>query len=264
MRNLCFLICLALFLPNLFAQRRIETTSYNPDALSLYQKALEQREGKNVEGAIQSLREALQADPTYVDALDQLAFLHYEQNLLDSAIHYYRRSVNRIPRHLFSHQRLALIYKQQQEFKAALVQYDLILRTFADNPVIQAETYMSMCQIYEHGLRLENGSSDWNGLRGSAEEAMRLYLMGGQSQKAAKARMAAAKAYFHMETYNIALRYLKENKKIMAENAELNYYLGATYLKMRKLEKANTYLSRAIEQGYEVPRDLMQEWRDSY
>ncbi len=264
MRNLFLLICLALSLPSLFAQRRIETSSYNAAARNHYQQALNQRDAQDLPGAKRLLRLALQEDNRYVDAYDQMADLYYRQNLLDSAVYYYQQSVNIIPRHLLSHQRLALVFKQQNEFSAALVQYDVILRTFGDNPVIMAETYMSMAQVYEHGIKDDQGNPDWQGLMRSAEEAMRLYVMGGQTEKAARARSSAAKAYYHLGTYNIALRYLKESLKVEPSDPEMNYYLGATYLKMKKLDKANEYLSRSIELGYEIPRDVIQEWKNSY
>jgi tetratricopeptide (TPR) repeat protein len=249
---------LLFFFPNLFAQRRIETSSYNPTAKSHYEQALLHRERNNFLAAKQFLFQALREDPRYVDAYDQLADLYYSAQVLDSAIYFYQQSVNILPRHLLSHQRLALVYKLQEDYSAALVQYDFILRTFADNPAIQAQTYMDMAQIYEYHLQ------DWQGVIQTAEEALRLYLAGGQAQKAVKARMAAAKGYYEIGTYNIATRYLKANEKYLTYDAEFNFYMGASYLKQKKLNKANEYLSKAIELGYEIPRELMQEWKDMY
>lgn len=261
MRTILIICFLALFFPSVNAQ--ISTKTYNANAQDAYDRAMSQKEAGQDRAAKAALHEAIKFDPNYVDALRQLADYHYTENLLDSAIFYYDRNVNIIPRDLFAHNWLVTIYLQQKNYEAALGQYDAILRTFTDRPTVQADVYFKIAETeFSYMNRWQNAIT-------TGEEAMKRYLGLAQmvddekslrlvNQKAAQARMIAAKGYFLLGNYKIALKYLKENAKHLGSEAEYQFFLGNTYYELGKTEKGIPLVRQAILQGYEIPREVLE------
>lgn len=57
----------------------------------------------------------------------------------------------------------------------------------------------------------------------------------------------AGSIYYQMKDYSQAIEYLEKAKEISPQNVEAAYYLGLSYDKIGKKEKAREYLSRVIE-----------------
>lgn len=262
MRSSLFICLLALTFHSLNAQ--IETITYNASAQQAFDQAISLKDAGQHSSAKASLRSALKHDPRYIDAMRQLADYYFTENLLDSAIHFYNANIDVNPRDFYAHNWLVTIYLQQQNYDAALGQYNNILRTFADDRrlELQADTYYNIAKVE---YRFKN---NWQNAIDTGEEAMRKYLLlselfaqekdkGIARKKAAQARMIAAKGYFLLGNYKIALKYLKENASYLGADPEYQFFLGNTYYQLGKTDKGTPLIKRSFTNGYEIPKEIL-------
>lgn len=262
MRSLLKSSLLALLSFPFFLHGQIPTTSLNADATSAFQQAsLQLASGQANQGKALLLK-ALSYDYNYIDAIRQLADFYYTRNQIDSAIYYYERNINILPRDLYAHNWLVTIYLQIKDYDAALIQYDLILRTFADKREVLADTYYNIADIeYRYKNR-------WQASIDMSEEAMRQYLSIAShlenpayralvNTKAAQARMIAAKGYYVLGNHKIALKFLKENAKYLDGDPEYMFFLGNTYYQLGKTEKGEVFIRQAFLNGFEIPLEIL-------
>ncbi len=264
MRSYLFLLLLALIPLSSTAQKKIETKTYNADAQAAYDQALGFKNAGNHSSAKASLRKAINHDQRYIDALRQLADYYYTENLLDSALYFYGKNVEQYPRDFYAHNWIVTILLQQQNYDAALSQYNNILRTFGDDRSIelQADTYYNIAKVE---FRYKN---NWQNAIDTGEAAMRKYLLLSElfarpkdkqiaKEKASQARMIAAKGYFLLGNYKIALKYLKENASYSGADPEYQFFLGNTYYQLGKTEKGTPLIKQAFTNGYEIPKEVL-------
>jgi len=261
MRSTLFLFLLAIIS---FSVQGQETTTYNENAQKAYDQALSLKNAGNHSAAKASLRKALNFDQGYIDALRQLADYYYTENLLDSAVYFYNRNIDQYPRDFYAHNWVVTILLQQQNYDAALSQYNNILRTFGDDRSIelQADTYYNIAKVE---FRFKN---NWQNAIDTGEAAMRKYLLLSElfsqandkkiaREKASQARMIAAKGYFLLGNHKIALKYLKENASYLGSDPEYLFFLGNTYYQLGKTEKGTPMIKQAFTNGYEIPKEVL-------
>ncbi|MEM6342591.1 MAG: tetratricopeptide repeat protein [Bacteroidota bacterium] len=262
MRSTFFLLLLAL--SSLSSTAQIETKTYDPNAQAAYDQALSFKNAGQHASAKASLRKALSYDQRYIAALRQLADYYFTENLLDSALYYYGQNIEFYPRDFYAHNWVVTILLQQQNYDAALSQYNNILRTFGDDRSIelQADTYYNIAKVE---FRFKN---NWQNAIDTGEAAMRKYLLLSElfarptekkiaKEKAAQARMIAAKGYFLLGNYKIALKYLKENASYFGSDPEYHFFLGNAYYQLGKTEKGAPLIKQAFTEGYEIPKELL-------
>lgn len=262
MRSTLFLCLLAFIFSPAIGQ--IETKTYNQEAQQAYDYALKLQQQGNHSAAKASFRIALQHDPRYINALRQLADYYFTENQLDSSLYYYQQNIDINPRDFFAHNWLVTIYLQQKNYDAALGQYNDILRTFADNRSLelQADTYYNIAKVE---YRFKN---NWQNAINTGEEAMRKYILLSElfarekdkqiaRERAVQARMIAAKGYYLLGNYKIAMKYLKENAKYLGADSEYLFFLGNTYYQLGKTEKGAPLIKQAFMDGYEIPKEVL-------
>lgn len=218
------------------------TRSSSPEAMQLFRDARLMAKAGDNEPAKALLLKAIKIDPNFVDGYDVLADTYRDLNRVDSAIFYYKKSLEVYPRGIMAHQNLAAAYQVNQEFDAAINQYRELLRHYPDYP----EAF--------HGIAIVhyNQSQFVEAIKNS-EVAVRLYLSTNNALNAADARMLAGQACQKKGFDDKALKYFKASKKHFDDKPYYHYYIGLSYLNLGKKEKAREYMSRAELMGYQIP-----------
>lgn len=185
---------------------------------------------------------AVNDNPTYVPNIDRLASYYRDLGKVDSAIYYYKRSLEIKGDGIIARQSLAAAYLVQEKHEEAIKQYKKILEKHPDYP----EVYHGLARVYL-------SQKDYDKAIINSEVAMRWYLAGNKNLHAADARMLGGQAYMHKGDYKTAVKYFKACGKHLKDNAYYHYYIGFCYLKMGKTKNAEKFLAVAKEMGYQIP-----------
>jgi tetratricopeptide (TPR) repeat protein len=232
------------------AQTAFDTGTRSTAARQYLDLAQQYLDASDPRQAIDQLRLALRADPDYIDAIDLMGDSFRAMDKPDSAVRYYRRSIGLYPRNLWALQALSLTYHLKGEYQQAIDSYKDLQSQYPAYP----EGYLGMARIL---FDLEQ----FREALPRAEQAMRLYLQGGENLRAADARMLAGRCYLAIGEPKRALRYFKASERHFETESFFPFYLGQAYLDMGKKEKALTYLLDAKSQGFQVPAYLMERAR---
>lgn len=212
-----------------------EARQYFNEAVSL------QDEGR-LEEAVELYLQALELDPEFCDAMDNLGLAYRWLGELDQAIYYYEQSIAIYPENRTAHQNLGLAYRMQERWEDALAEYERLVELSPENP----EGYFGMGQVYAlmGNCRLAIPQM---------EEAERLYVE-QDSPWVDDARLSLGFCHFEMGDYVEARDYLEQAYATYGDMGEVNYYLGMSYLSPQLLdvELATRYLERAEASGMDV------------
>ena len=95
-------------------------------ALESFREAIDfQKQGK-FEEARDAYLPAIELDPGFCDAMDNLGLLLRRQGDLDGAIYWYQRSIEVFPENSVAHQNLAFVYRRQGRYEEALAEYQIL------------------------------------------------------------------------------------------------------------------------------------------
>jgi tetratricopeptide (TPR) repeat protein len=113
-------------------------------ALESFREAIDfQKQGK-FEEARDAYLHAIELDPGFCDAMDNLGLLLRRQGDLDGAIYWYQRSIEVFPENSVAHQNLAFVYRRQGRYEEALAEYQILREIEPQNP----EGYFGAGQVY--------------------------------------------------------------------------------------------------------------------
>ncbi|MEO8204778.1 MAG: tetratricopeptide repeat protein [Chthoniobacterales bacterium] len=160
--------------------------SKNPVAAKLYNDGCNAiyKDNNPVE-AITLFTKALELDPNYVKALDNLGTCYRRTGDFDKAIDCYKKSIAIFPNGSFAHTNLALIYQMQKKTVLAVEEYKVVNRLNPSDP----EGFYGLGNTYLN-------SGDYTAAIANAKEAVRLYqvsknsLLGDGEELLATAYMA--------------------------------------------------------------------------
>ena len=237
--------CFSLFI---FAQ--FDTSSRNTKALENFQSGEKLFTAQNFPEARNFFLKATKADPNYVDAYNRLAETYRLLEIVDSTIHYYKASLEIYPRGLQAHQSLAAAYQIKGDFDAAINQYRELLRHYKDYP----QAYYGMALVHFNQREFPEAVR-------ASEAAMQIFMRGKSLVNAADARMLAGQSYMNLGEYNKAIQYFKANKKYFSDKPYFYYYMGFSYLRLGKKEKAHENFNQAKRMGYKIPVNVTEELR---
>jgi len=241
MRILFVLLCITCSTSLTFAQRTYRG-GRSVKAVQLYKRADLQTQLGNEKLAKQLYLNAIHQDRNFTEAIDNLADLYRMNGMLDSAIHYYRTSLDTKPNGILARQNLAASYQLIGNYDQALETYHELLAYYPNYP----EAYYGLAKVYIDKKDYFRGISH-------AEVALRKFMQSKEMVRAADARMLAARAYMLDRQYNTAKKYLKANKKYFEHKPFYHYYLGRCYAELDKTKKAEKYLNQAKRMGYRLP-----------
>ena len=222
--------------------------SDNDEAIDLYNDGTSLAADGKTEQAIAAFLQAIELDPGYCDAMDNLGLALRRQGEIEEAIKWYERSLQIKPDNVVAHVNLAVAYSLQGETDKALEEYQLLVKIAPDDP----EGYYGLGTTY---LSLQRPAEAIPYLK-KAEE---LYAQTA-SPWIVDARFQLGFAYFRSKDYQQALDYLKLVYAQMPDDPEVNYLLGLCYLapQTEDVAQAKEYLSKARDLGRTLSPELLQ------
>lgn len=218
----------------------------NEEAENAYNRAVVlARQGEEQEAERLYLR-AIELDPGFCDAMDNLGQLVRRQGRVDEAVSWYMRSIEILPTNPVPHQLLAAAYRLQGKADKAIAEFELFVQLEPDDP----EGYYGLGTIY-----LDLGQPDE--ATSQLLEAMQLYES-ASSPLVVDAEFALGLAYIGLDNYETAKGYFGSVLAQLPDHPEANYFMGLCHLRSPTINcaQARKHLARARELGVEVPEDV--------
>jgi len=175
--------------------------------------------------AILLFKKAINKDPYFVQAIDNLAKTYRFIKEYNLAIKYYLLSQKIFPKGNTAYQNLAVVYSIQKEWDKAIEQYNILISNFPNNP----EGYYGLANVY---LNIEDDSLIL-ALK-NAKKALNLYLTNPTNYISDSYLQVGLIHYYRKET-SLAKKYLKIAKEKFDENnmserfSEFNSILESLY-----------------------------------
>lgn len=221
--------------------------SDDDQARDLYNSALTYEEQGNLESASNAYLAAIEIDPNYCDAMDNLGLILRSQGDVDEAIIWYNRSIEIFPENFVAHQNLASAYLAIGDFENALGEYQILVEIDPDDP----EGYYGSGIVY---LQVDEPSNAIPHF----EKAMELYSI-NTSPYVIDTQFMLGQAYLFMDDCTTAIGYFESIYTFMEDHPIINYHLGYCYLSPlnKNIELAKDYLIKAQDLGLEVPDEML-------
>lgn len=198
--------------------------------------------------AEKAYQKAVELDPAYCDAMDNLGRLLRGRGDAAGAVNWYKRSLSVKPDNSVAHQNLAAAYLYQNDNAGAEKEYQWLIRNDPKNP----EGYYGLGNLY---VQMKKPGAAIKPLK-RAEE---LYTA-ASSPFLVDVRYALGLAFFQRSDYVKAKDYLLLAYPEMSNLPEINYILGLCYLDPSIGDKAQAkrYILKAREAGANIPVKVLQ------
>ena len=140
-----------------------KSLSDNSKALELYYKGVDESKKENHEKAIDYFEKAVEIDPEFAFAWDNIGISYRKVGDYDKALYAYQRSLEIDSTGLMPLQNIAIVYRFKKEYDKAIAAYNRLAEIDKDNP----ETYYGIGQVYtvflnDHEKGLENMCKAYN------------------------------------------------------------------------------------------------------
>lgn len=200
----------------------------------------------NIEGAKDLYLQAIDLDPGYCDAMDNLGLLLRQQGNLEEAIEWYLRSIELAPHNTVARMNLAVAYSYQGKTDREREQYELIIEIDPSNP----EGYYGLA-----GIQMDEGHYP-EAISLYAEAAALYEIQGSIWVRDAQYGLGISLA--SAEQCVEAVEVLGDIYDEFIYDAWVNYHLGYCYLDTRVSDPdlAELYLIRSAFLGMELPEEV--------
>ncbi len=118
--------------------------SENDEAIDAYNAGVTAHQSDQVVEAEKNYRRAIELDPGFCDAMDNLGQLLRSQGRLDEAIEWYQRSLEIYPENMAALANLGVAYRYKGDYQLAIDAYNRLFEFSPDNP----EGYFGLGQVY--------------------------------------------------------------------------------------------------------------------
>lgn len=170
------------------------------EAVNAYNKGVREQGQQEYKKAIKYYKEALELDPNYVFAWDNMGICYRRIGNAKEAIESYQKSIALFPRGTFAHINLGLLYAFQEKFDLAIAEYKKVVEINPSDP----EGYYGLTMVYINAKQYENAIV-------SGKETVRLYEAGNNGLIGDGEMLLGQAYYFNGDT---------ENAKIWFEKAK--------------------------------------------
>ncbi len=221
--------------------------SENEQAAKFFDEASDRKDAGDFAQAETLYLKAIELDPGYCDAMDNLGQLLREQNRIDEAINWYQKSLKILPTNRVALQNLALAYNLQGETDKALEQYQTLAEVAPDDP----EGYYGLGTVYYNLNQFEKAIPYF-------EAAEKLYLQ-ANSPYVVDAQYYLGFSHFMLQDCGQAKKYFEPIYDQLAKDGGINYALGICSLTSEPIDKeaARKYILKAQELGVDIPTDVL-------
>ncbi|MCC7118983.1 MAG: tetratricopeptide repeat protein [Anaerolineales bacterium] len=192
-------------------------------------------------------RQALELDPEYCDAMDNLGQTLRQQGKIDEAILWYKKSLEVKPDNPVALQNLALAYNLQGETSKSIEMYEALVETAPENP----EGYFGLGSIYYRLSQPEKAIS-------YLTTAEKLYIQESSSY-VSDAQYYLGFSYFEIQDCANTKKYFEAIYNLFSSDGNVNYALGVCYLQSepKEIDTARNYILKAQEAGVQIPADVL-------
>jgi Flp pilus assembly protein TadD len=159
----------------------------------------------NYEKSILCYLKALELEPEFIDAMDNLANSYRFLNNFDSAEYWYNKSIKLHPEGYIAHQNLAIVYLSTARFEDALNEYDILVKLAPKNP----EGYFGKANA---NIQLKNGKE----VVAQAQKARELYKINNDEYERDAIYLIGVGYYLQRDNES-ARKYLLEAQEMGAE-----------------------------------------------
>jgi tetratricopeptide (TPR) repeat protein len=231
------------------SKARVFCPTMNEEARLLYNSALEFEQQEQYADAQERYLKAIEKDPGYCDAMDNVGQMFRRKGDLKQAISWYKRSLAVKPDNSVAHQNLAVAYRIQGDADNTLAEYQWLVRNDPDNP----EGYYGLGMTF---IELGQPSAAIKALH----RAVELYHA-NSSTFLGDAQFLLGAAYYDQKDFRNARDYLLLSYPSRKEDPDANYLLGLCYLgpPIKNSVKAREYLLKAQQLGAKVSPELIRE-----
>lgn len=137
--------------------------SDNPEALELYSKGVAESKKENYKKAVEYYEKAVQIDPAFAFAWDNIGLAYRKLGDYDKALNAYTKSLEIDPYGLMPLQNMAIVYRFKKEYDKAIDAYQRLAAIDKNNP----EVFYGIGQIYtaflnDHEKGLDNMCKAYN------------------------------------------------------------------------------------------------------
>jgi len=189
---------------------------------------------------------AISCDSSFCDAMDELGVVYRREGKLDSAVYWYKKSIelsgeiNTVP-----HINLAVVYSIQEKLDDALLEYRKVIEIAPES----GEGYFGVGKILLFKGQIKEAVRH-------LKRAEKLYRE-SDPELVKDPRYFLGVAYFRMGKYELGREYLESVYEELKDMSSINYYLGMYYLIRGNNENlARKYLRKARELGAELSPEL--------
>ena len=175
--------------------------SNNKQAMLAYNTGTRLLRQNRFNEAEKHLKEAIELDPLFVDAMDHLGMVYRRQNRLREAEEIYLRSIEINKENKVPYQNLAVVYRLQNRLDEAFELYKTLIQLDENDP----EPYYGMGELYYSAGNYENAMSCF-------DKAIELYV-NIKSPYVYDAFFYKGMIYYRINDYDNALKYLEEARK---------------------------------------------------
>jgi tetratricopeptide (TPR) repeat protein len=134
------------------------------EALDYYKKGYQLFNNNNYIESVNYYKKAINLDPEFIDAMDNLGNSYRYLGNLDSAQYWYQKSISLYPNGFIAHQNLAIVYLSKGDFTLTKKEYETLINLDQTNP----EGYFGLANLY---IQVNNGKE----VVRYAEKSLELY-----------------------------------------------------------------------------------------
>jgi tetratricopeptide (TPR) repeat protein len=163
----------------------------------------------NLSEAEKYLKEAIELDPLFVDAMDYLGMVYRRQNRFDEAEEMYLRSIGINDENVVPYLNLAVVYRIKNKLNDAFELYEKIIDIDEKNP----ESYYGIGELFYI-------VGDYEKSMPFFDKAIELYIE-QDSMVVYDAFYYKGMIYYKINNYDAALKYLEEVQKVDSNNQTL-------------------------------------------
>ncbi len=218
-----------------------------PAAIEAFNKAVTFESAGDDTSAEKLYREAIDLDPQYCDAMDNLALLLKRAGNYKDTVELYQRSISIYPDGYVAHLGLANTYNQLEQYDNAIAEYETLSKLYPDDP----EGYYGLGNVYFNQEKYEEALDQFK----TAEE---IYKTQG-SDYVVDAQAYIGYTYVMLEDYESGRDYIEMVYSDFEDNGYANYMLGICYYYGKSIRNdplAKLYLTRAQDLGIKLDTEL--------
>jgi tetratricopeptide (TPR) repeat protein len=168
----------------------------------------------NLNEAEKYLKEAIELDPLFVDAMDHLGMVYRRQKRLDEAEEMYLKSISINDKNIVPYQNLAIVYRLKNRLDDAFELYKKMVSLDKNNP----ESYYGIGELFYK-------TGDYEKSMLFFDKAIELYIE-QNSMVVYDAFYYKGMIYYKTGNYEEALRYFEEVQKVDPDNKTIEEIIG--------------------------------------